>query len=452
MNIEIIDSIICKTDRPDLLRQILYITTDVYKKNIFDETHGKKRNRFEKEVSLVSEDGIFLAGFLPRVLENFPKAKVTGFLEKLKYKKEINPPGITLFEDQIKQIIPALVLQRGTIKAPTGTGKTILMYALIHAFSPCKVLVLVPLKSILTQTYDELKKFGLNVSMVGDGKKDLSGDVVVALPKTLMGIGLETYCDMFDVIIQDECHNTSSLSGMYHKILTTTLAIVKLGLTATVKKPNSEKAMACEGLIGPVITEFTIQEAVRKGTLAMPSLKLIPVPKNSNIRELTRYKDIYDVSIIHNRIRNSLAAKYIKEECIPKGHTAIIFTQQVEHAKMILEILISKGIKSKIVYGEIKSSEREIIKRELEQKIIDCVIATSAWREGVNVKSLSVVINCAGYRDATPVVQMAGRCLRIIKGEKEEATVVDFLDIGKYISEHCVERIQTYKSLGFKEE
>jgi len=448
LKIEIIDPTVCKVieDREELAA-FLSITEEKY----FKKGKDFGKTNYQKEVSLVDKEGFFLAGWLPRILKRFPDTKIIGEEQKLKFNKKIDPPGITLFDDQRKQILPALEKQRGIIKAPTGTGKTVLLYALANCFKTKKVLILFPLEAIFSQTVKDFKEWGANISEVKAGKKDLSGQIVLAMDKSFKNITAEDYCGIFDVVLIDEAHHVSTLDGTYHKILTQMLAPVRIGVTASPHSPKTNKGVICEGLLGPIISEFTIEEAVKNKRLATPTLKLISVPKNSNTKELYTYKDIYYVSVVKNSYRNSLIADYLIKKVVPNKETAIVFTYMIKHAEALQETLVKKGIKSKIVHGDIKKNEREIIKTQLERKEIDCVIATAAWKEGLNVKSLNTIINAAGYKDGNPVVQMAGRCLRIIPGEKEKATVVDFLDLGKYLSEHSIQRLQTYQSLGWIE-
>jgi len=459
MNIEIIDSVMCKCDSPNLIKNSLLAQREFWKKDNFGH-----RQRNEYEVSLVAKDGTFLTGFLPRVIKFCEKNKlpfkIEGEIKKLPYKSDIDPPGITLFEDQKKLVEIILKEQRGVLQAPTGTGKTILCYAIINAFESRKSLIICPSKSIMNQTAIEFsEKFGMKTSMVGDGNKDLSGDVVVAIVNSLSTMPEENYHDIFDVVIVDEAHHASSFSGMFYDALTNILAPVKIGVTATACEEGTEKAMACEGLIGPVAGTFSIAEATEAKRLAKPKLVLLSIPKNTNIRDMRIYGDsidkdtkqvthgIYTMGIVRNRMRNNIIANFIKEQAL-LGKTSMVFTKILEHADILYEMLTEKGVNAEIVNGAVAGDLREDLRTKLNNKEIQCIVATAAWKEGINIPSLSIVVNAAGYLAPTPVIQMAGRGLRTFEG-KEEAIVVDCLDIGRHLSNHCVERLQTYKELGW---
>jgi superfamily II DNA or RNA helicase len=55
---------------------------------------------------------------------------------------------------------------------------------------------------------------------------------------------------------------------------------------------------------------------------------------------------------------------------------------------------------------------RVIIKNKLINKEVRCVIATTVWREGIDIPSLDCVINAAGGKSEIMTLQGVGRGLR----------------------------------------
>lgn len=445
-----IDHVHCSTDDPETLGKYLYTTKTVYKKSLF----GAREKRTVK-VPLVSKNGFFLTGFLKRIMRicstrDIP-LEITGELEKLPEYGIPEYEHVTLYNDQKELVLKALQEQRGVIKAPTGTGKTVVTYAIIQALAtyknPCKALVICPSTSITSQTAKTLKeRFHMNVTTITAGKADMSGDVIVGIINSIANLPPSSYCAVFDIVIIDETHHVN-LEGMYEKFLSQSLAPVRIGLTATPDPSNSEKGMACEGLLGPIIGEFQMQDAIESGRIAKPRLELVPVPINGNIRKLRTWHEIYNVGIVFNRMRNKIIAKKVKQFA-DEGKSCIVFAKLLEHAKNLVEFIQDIGVECYYVAGNVTEKERNIIKAKLETKQINCVVATAAWREGVDVPHLDAVINAAGYLSEKAVLQMAGRCLRAAEG-KEEGIIVDFIDSGKYLSEHCVRRLLTYAEKGF---
>jgi len=329
-----------------------------------------------------------------------------------------------------------------------GTGKTVLAYAILHPLKFKKAIIITPSKEITEQTANEYKTtFDKKVTVYDSKTKDLSGDIVIGLINSLNKLDPSEYCDLFDVIIIDETHHASSFDGMHYKFLMGCLAPMRIGLTATTDKEGTEKAMAAEGLIGPVIGEFTFKEAIAKKRIAKPKIKLISVPINLNIREARTYNEIYNIGIVFNRLRNNLLADFVCENA-KIGKTSLIFVKMLNHVEILMKIFAARGITCMYVTGETKSQDRARIKNLIMTKELMVGLATKAWTEGVNIPPLDIVANAAGYKSEKPVIQMAGRVLRVAEG-KTEGIIVDFLDSGKYLSDHCVNRLQTYAELGW---
>jgi superfamily II DNA or RNA helicase len=288
---------------------------------------------------------------------------------------------------------------------------------------------------------------GLNPSLVYGKEKDFSGNIVVSSIQTLSKFPAEVICDMFDVVLIDECHRVSSFTGTYYKTLTSLLAPMRIGVTATKHPKGTEAAMAMEGLIGPIIGEFTMEAAQEAEILAKPKVKLIHVPKNTNILDLRNYQDIYKTGIVNNRLRNKAIAKEIlllKQE----GKTCLVYINQIEHIAKICNELDTMSVAYEIVQGDVDSREREIIKKGINDKILHCVIASTAWKEGVNIPTIDAIILAGGGKSDIAVVQTMGRGLRRAPG-KTEILLVDFIDESKYLSEHLAARLNIYAVNGW---
>lgn len=421
-------------------------------------TEKVARNRWktatiEEEIPLITEDGFFLIGLYPRLIETLKRKQIPHKTTSLINKhaainpKDLQLKGMKLYDDQINLLIGASEQQRGVLQAPTGTGKTVLAYALIKMFMSGKSLIICPSKSIMKQTEIEFReKFGFKTSIVGDGSKDLSGEVVVSVINSLNKISPKELADIFKIVIVDEAHHVASFSGMFYNVMTTIKAPIRIGLTATALDNNTEKGIACEALLGPLIGKFTVPEATEANRIVKPELVLLSVPQSANIRDLNKYQEIYNMGIVYNRMRNNIAAKFIQENT-EKGSSAIVFTRILDHADILYEMISARGVPCSLVTGAVSATIREKLRAQLNDKQISCIVATAAWKEGVNIPSLDIVMNAAGYLSNNAVTQMAGRGTRIFEGKSPK--MVDFLDIGKYLSVHTVHRLQTYSQLGW---
>jgi superfamily II DNA or RNA helicase len=79
-----------------------------------------------------------------------------------------------------------------------------------------------------------------------------------------------------------------------------------------------------------------------------------------------------------------------------------------------------------------------------------CVIATRVWSEGINIKSVDVVINAVGGNSELAAIQRFGRGMRITE-DKNEVILVDLIDSNshKWFERHSMERICFYSERGW---
>lgn len=458
MIVEQLDPIFCKTDQPELLKPLLKYKKEWWRKE------GYKNVRQEYPAYLVSRDGLFLAGFVPRIEKELGieiNNKITYNLNlkpKLKWKDQ-SKFRKEQWEEQLKLIEPISKYGRGVIEGPTGIGKTIIASAIISCFPKSRVLFLCNTIDLITQTAEKFKEFDLGpISLVGDNSKDLSGRIVIATIQSFSKLDIEDYCDKFDIVIVDECHEGFNLEGtknpktkevkpgQYYKVLTSLLAPIRLGFSGTPPK-DGESKMVLEGLIGPIISKMTLKEAEEKNILAKVSLKLIPVPFNPEIREVRKFKDIYNLSISSYRTRNRLIINLAKE-LNDSGKSCLIYIDKLDHGERLLKLANLLGLETIFVQGETEGSERDKLKKNLQEKKIMTVIASTVWKKGIDIPSLNSIFLAGGGKSWKTIIQEIGRGRRKDTG-KDEVIIYDFVDLGPYISQHFCERLGVYLEHGW---
>jgi len=412
---------------------------------------GKKR--VEKLRSFLRDGEKFPTGLINRVL-NY--CRVNGVPYKLIGKNEWDIPikevpilkGITFREDQIKILNSFYHNKRGVILSPTGSGKTILAFGILSMLKDYKTLIIIHNTDIIHQFLEDSKKFGFNMTEFTGDVKDMSGDVVIATRQTLAKIDPKKYAAEFEAVIIDECHHVQDPDGEYSHILSHLMSPIRIGFTATLPKKR-KKLLNIEGLLGEVIANLTIQEAIDKGIIVKPKITLISVPLNESIAtKVSNYRSMYAQGIVKNKLRNRLICKAVKERS-EKGKTTLIIIKKIEHAKILKQIAESKyNFSPVIVYGNTAKEDRNKIKNFLNKKSISCVICSDVWREGINIPSLNSVINAAGLKDEIQTIQAIGRGLRTSQG-KMHLELVDFLDPYRWLSNHTVLRLQIYVNYGW---
>lgn len=415
------------------------------------------KERFTYDKSLAQNhfkgDTYFYYGHLRRILSYCNKNNIgTEVIKEFESPEPTgypNLPDLTFRPDQLDILNRALRRKRGVILSPTGTGKTILQLGLMSAWPKAHILLLAHTKDIITQTYDEMVKFGMQpVQMIMGGRsKDIVHPFVVSTIQSYAKH--ETlYTKYFDMVIVDEGHHISKFDGQYAKVLQNCYAPLRYTFTATL--PNKEAhRLALEGLIGPVISHMKINTAVEKKILAKPVIKLKKVPYDNFIREQKSYPYAYDAGIVENDVRNHMIID-IADNLRQEGKSSLIMVTKIEHGKRLAQIASERfGLKVPFVSGSMKSTTRTNVKNKLINKKIKVVIATVVWKEGINIPTLDAVINAGGGKDEVGTLQSVGRGLRRTE-DKHVVTIYDFFDPSHpYLIRHFGERVTLYMDEGW---
>ena len=434
MKIKILDAIECEVSKRDgeILIPLLSFEAVYWQQG----PHTKQRKVYRKQV--FSHKGknswYFYTGLLPRVKawcksNNIP-LEIDG--EELKLKPSAKPflHGITFREDQLRLIDAACKANRGIIVSATGSGKTLMQLGVISCYPKSRALILVHTISIVSQTFKALKDFGFkDIEMFGGGNSAAKpkAKITVSTMQTWIKLNPEDYMDRYDIVILDEQHHLQQSDSTYSKILSQMLSPIRLGWTATTRT-NDEAILISEGLLGPILDRVTIDEATELNILARPKLKLIKAKCSPQIMDIRKYQDVYTFGIVENKYRNRQIVEIV-EEFYKQKMTTLIFVTQIEHGLILVDLLEEQlNCKVPFVRGEMPEEQRTTIKNKLISNQIKVVIATTSWREGVNVPSLSAVILSGGGKSEIQTLQGIGRGLRKTK-DKDEVVIIDFLDL-----------------------
>lgn len=406
---------------------------------------GKEIKEYDKPV--ITKNGLFPAGLVPRVVnwceQRMLPVEVVGAPEPIMQAPAPQVIGLNLRDDQFEMIDSALINTRGILKAPTGSGKTVIAAGMISTFPGKTVLFLCHTLSLLRQTRKEFEKFlGEPCGIIGEGEFQLERITVATMQSFWKRLEKDETLNSWDIVIIDEAHHCSTLNCTYVKILCALDCKFRYGLTAT-PRTDGEGVLTMEGFIGPVIGELTMKKGLQENILAKPRVKIIKVPFNQTVRELRKYDDVYAEGVVRNRSRNRTIISKAKEFVL-EGKSVLIFVVRLEHANELISMADAIGLDAQLVHGATEGEDREQIRQAMIDKEQKCVIATAAWREGVNIPALNVVINAAGGKSEIATLQALGRGLRTFPG-KSEILLIDFFDPSHmYLISHFGQRISLY--------
>lgn len=423
---------------------------------------GKRKVKLHEVMIYGVKPNKFLipTGLMPRAEAFLKKKNLPYELKSENRVVEYSKPhlkGIKFRDYQSRLIEAGLKHGRGVLQAATGTGKSIVLAGLISAFDQERILFLVHTVDLVKQMADHLQKVGIKDFAIRQGSNRKEGRIILSTIQTFSKEVME-WCNIFDVVLIDEVHHVNAIdSKLYGKTLQYLFAPVKIGVTATLPDTDAGKKQL-EALIGPVICEYSINEASKEKVIAKPKVRFLDpgpipteylhtrkgVPKGAKQEEPSLYGVIYYNGIVRNFNRNmkiiSEAAKRVK-----KGKSVLIKVLFNDHGRYLLEAAENMLDDIHFVNGNTPNKERERIKHAFNSKKIKCVIATDVYKEGIDIKSLNTCIIAAGLKSEITTYQNIGRGVRLDTG-KDTVEIIDFKDsCHKYLRKHSNERYRICK-------
>jgi len=332
------------------------------------------------------------------------------------------------------------------IKAPTGSGKTKVMAALIKLLD-LKTLVLCHKKDLVHQTYKRFIDDGIKYVGIVQANNYKPGKVIVA---TIQSAHKIPDLNSFEFIIVDEIHRANAPT--YQNVLMNVTASYRLGLSATPFSRDKLHKARVKSWIGPIKYELPAKELVESGFLAEPTIYFVPIDKvevrlkNSRIvpRNIEDYKWIGAErnGIIRNEFRNNKIAKLAKSVKKP----VVILIKNIEHG----EILLNKIPEAIFIHGSTPLEERQKAIELIETSSDAILIGSTIMDEGIDIINIRSLIVAAGGRSFVRALQRIGRALRRSK-TKHKVDIYDFMDrTNRYLEKHSLNRLKAYKKEGFQ--
>lgn len=353
----------------------------------------------------------------PNPIENFPELKLPW--EPHFYQKE------ALEISKIKS--------RGVFKIATGGGKTATS-AMIIADKKVKSLMIVPNLSLKDQLLSDYAKWFGKDAISCDPRSN--APIIICNFQKLVKMPPKIF-EKFHMMLCDEFHHAASSSyQMINKLCSN--AYYRYGFTGTFLRSDGAD-MEMHGVLSKIIYEMSTSDLIEKGFLVRPEISIISFKPNLGVPSYCRYDQAYSALIKSLEFINLIAA--IANQKIKENKQTIILTRRIEHG----EAVAKKIPNSIFLSGSDSSHHREKIKKEFNEKKINCIVATEIFGEGVDIPTIDVLINARAQKTEIQTVQGIGRALRKAPG-KEVAEVFDFMILGqKHLENHSLERIASYK-------
>jgi len=376
-----------------------------------------------------------------------------------------------------KKIIDTCVQKgRAVIEACTGSGKSIVVSKIIQELGVAPFLFYTLTKDLMYQTQEKLEDSipGLKVGIIGDGECEIRDINVVTIQTVIFAEYGEKYFkkalveikassgmddneykefkkEKIDHIIKkrepilslikkakgiysDEVHHWSSRTCKDVMMLSPN-AYYRFGGSATpVRADNSY--LTIEGLFGRKTSIITASELIKTGWLMKPTIRFIEVEGRPPIT-LTWAED-RKKNITECDERNTCIIK-IARKLQEKNIKTLILIQVISHGKYL-----EKHVPGSIfVHGTSSKNKRKEIFAKFHSGEINTLISSTIADEGLDIPTLSALINCGGGKSPVRAKQRVGR---VIRTGSPHALVFDFIDRGKWSHSHSKERMKLLKT------
>ena len=401
----------------------------------------------EKGYEVILKDNEFYG--LPSTVDEFITPEGIG-----EYVKSLHLPH-KVRDYQYKGIYEALRNKRKLLLSPTGSGKSLMIYALTRFWAAKKLqtLIVVPTTSLVEQMSKDFQDYGWNakhhchkVYAGTDPRSDK--DVIITTWQSVYKLP-KTYFERFGAIIGDEAHlfKAKSLTSIMNKLHD---CKYRVGFTGTLDGTQTNR-LVLEGVFGTVDKVTKTEKLIKQGHLSEFEIKVLLLKHDK--QKFDTYQEEMDYLVEHEG-RNKFIRNLV---CDLSGNTLVLFNYVERHGMPLFELINNKVGKDRLVFlvhGGVDTEDREKA-RQIAETTHDSIIVASygTFSTGINIRNLHNVVFASPSKSKIRNLQSIGRVLR--KGDhKTKAILYDIADdIGKnYTLNHLIERVKLYNEENFNYE
>lgn len=372
----------------------------------------------------------------------------------------------TIRDYQSDVIYSAIKKQRGIIKAATGAGKSVMAGAIIALTGAFPACFFVTTKDLLYQAKEEferlIEKNGIpvTVGVIGDGRCDIEDINVMTVQTAVRSLGrkYEKFDEEDDDAIES-CLGEVSNKDRIKKLLISSRMIIadevqhfaasscqiisdycssaryRYGISATPWRDLDDDILI-DACFGKLISNISASSLIEKKVLVPPKIYFVKIKTKIG----GTFADVYRRGIVENTYRNTVI-KNLAQQMVEDGRQTLILVKHISHGE-VLQDMIPGSI---FVHGSVANKSRKNTLDMMRAGKHMCIIASSIFDEGIDVKPLSALILAGSGKSPTRALQRIGRVIRCHDGKKD-AIIIDFFDEMKYMKKHSQARRKIYKT------
>ena len=357
---------------------------------------------------------------------------------------------ILLRDYQVELINNFLTNPQCIQEVATGAGKTIMTASLSQSVEQYgRSIVIVPNKSLVTQTEEDYINMGLDVGVYFGDRKEFDHTHTICTWQSLNILMKNTRNDTANITIQefiegvvcvivDEVHMAKAdalktlLTGVMSRVP------IRWGLTGTVPKEMYEQvSLFCS--IGTVIGKLSASELQEAGHLAQCKVNVVQLMDHSE----------------YNNYQSEL--KYLLEQPDRLDYIASVIDKVKESGNtfvLVDRINAGKELEKRIpsavfVSGGTKAKERKDHYDEVADATNKVIIATyGVAAVGINIPRIFNLVLLEPGKSFVRVIQSIGRGIRKAE-DKDHVEIWDITSTCKFAKRHLTKRKQFYREANY---
>jgi len=329
----------------------------------------------------------------------------------------------------------------------TGAGKTVMTAALSHAVTAYgRSIVIVPNKSLVTQTEKDYVNMGLDTGVFFGDRKEFGRQHTICTWQSLNVLLKNTKNATADItiheflkdvvcVIVDEVHMAKA--DALKTLLTGVMSCVPIrwGLTGTIPKEPFE-SQALHVSLGPVVSRLAAAELQDRGVLAQCHVNIVQLVDHveyNNYQSELKY-------LLEEPGRLDTMAGLIAE--VNKTGNTLVLVDRIAAGQELLNRLQDRAV---FVSGATKAGERQDHYDSVAEATDKIIIATDGVAAvGINIPRIFNLVLVEPGKSFVRVIQSIGRGIRKAE-DKDHVQIWDVTSTCRFAKRHLTKRKQFYK-------
>lgn len=328
----------------------------------------------------------------------------------------------------------------------TGAGKTVMTAALSHAVSPYgRSIVIVPNKSLVTQTEKDYINLGLDTGVFFGDRKEFGRQHTICTWQSLnvllkntknqsANITIGEFLEDVVCVIVDEVHMAKA--DALKTLLTGVMSQVPIrwGLTGTVPKEDFE-FQAIHVSLGPVASRLAAAELQDRGVLAQCHVNIVQLVDHveyNNYQSELKY-------LLEESGRLDTMARLIAE--VNRTGNTLVLVDRISAGQE----LVARLDNAVFISGATKAGERQEHYDEVSEATDKIIVATyGVAAVGINIPRIFNLVLVEPGKSFVRVIQSIGRGIRKAE-DKDFVQIWDITSTCKFAKRHLTKRKAYYR-------